>query len=499
MGAPALAVQIQGQGDVSADQLNTYCQTTDLVTDLRNFIGAIGVQVYARGTVTINDGGAGNFWWNALGSGPDDGMNIIVPFGAAIGCWVRLGVAGGGPPGPTGPRGPTGATGATGSAGAMGATGATGATGPTGPTGATGATGPAGTSGPPNTQNMTALGFSWSRRAIARSLTNAGRARLMFIGDSLTGGVGATAATNAPFYFSQRLNKTIPTRYDCVYPGVVAAVGGLITDARVTAGAGWVNSNYGAQNTTTANLFTFTPVDNVTSFDVWWFDGVSGSVLSLQIDAGGPTTVTSTGSLTFKKTTVSAATGAHTLKLSVTTPPFAIQFIEAYDTGVNDVTVMNIGVPGAYITAGGFAAWQGDPNHAADNYTAYALAADLYIINLTTNDAFFNGLPGLSAAQTSYQGLINDIKALGSNDIVLVIPTPISGTLLSTSQAYGAMISALAVSNGLPLIDELGRFGTFATANALGFMYTDGTHLTATGYNDVARFQYEAIMSVVGR
>lgn len=91
MTVPSLKVQIQGQGIVSADNFNTYEQTCDNVANLRAFIGSTGLQVYMRGFVTPGDGGQGQFYWSASGTGPDDnGINFIVPNGAALGCWTRL-------------------------------------------------------------------------------------------------------------------------------------------------------------------------------------------------------------------------------------------------------------------------------------------------------------------------------------------------------------------------------------------------------------------------
>lgn len=90
MTAPLLTRYIQGQGSCSADNLNTFAQTCDTVAQLRAFIGTVGVEVLIRGLTAPNDGGAGAFYWNALGTGPDDGVNTIVPTGAAIGCWSRL-------------------------------------------------------------------------------------------------------------------------------------------------------------------------------------------------------------------------------------------------------------------------------------------------------------------------------------------------------------------------------------------------------------------------
>lgn len=85
-----LTVSRQGLGAVNADQLNTYGQTCDSLTDLRGFIGITGVQVYARGTSAPNDGGQGQFYWDDGSTGADDNFSIIVPNGVLQGAWLRL-------------------------------------------------------------------------------------------------------------------------------------------------------------------------------------------------------------------------------------------------------------------------------------------------------------------------------------------------------------------------------------------------------------------------
>jgi hypothetical protein len=95
----ALAVQVQGKGVVSADNLNTYQQTCDNVAALRAFVGAaadnVVVQVYMRGFVSPGDGGQGIFYWNPTGSAGDDGgITTIVPIGSSTGEWARLGAGG---------------------------------------------------------------------------------------------------------------------------------------------------------------------------------------------------------------------------------------------------------------------------------------------------------------------------------------------------------------------------------------------------------------------
>jgi hypothetical protein len=90
MSAPQLTQYIQGQGSVSADGLNTFMQTCDTVAQLRAFVGLPGIEVTIRGFTAPGDGGAGQFYWDQTGTGPDNGTTIIVPTAAASGCWVRL-------------------------------------------------------------------------------------------------------------------------------------------------------------------------------------------------------------------------------------------------------------------------------------------------------------------------------------------------------------------------------------------------------------------------
>ncbi|HEY4355963.1 MAG TPA: hypothetical protein VGN16_09465 [Acidobacteriaceae bacterium] len=89
MSAPQLAAQIQGQASVSADNLNTYEQTCDNLSQLAAFVGLPGIQVFVRGFSVPGDGGQGVFYW-AVGNYTNDGVNTIVPSGAASGAWLRL-------------------------------------------------------------------------------------------------------------------------------------------------------------------------------------------------------------------------------------------------------------------------------------------------------------------------------------------------------------------------------------------------------------------------
>ncbi len=90
MTAPQLFAQIQGQGTVSADNLNTYIQWCVNITQLRAFIGLTGMMVFVEGNSSPGDGGQGLYYWNATSIGPDNGTTIIVPQPGVAGAWVML-------------------------------------------------------------------------------------------------------------------------------------------------------------------------------------------------------------------------------------------------------------------------------------------------------------------------------------------------------------------------------------------------------------------------
>lgn len=89
MTAPQLTAYAQGQTVVSGDRANTMVQSCDVISQLRAFVGKTGIEVLARGQLAINDGNGGLFYWDATATGPDDGLNVIVPTGSAIGAWIR--------------------------------------------------------------------------------------------------------------------------------------------------------------------------------------------------------------------------------------------------------------------------------------------------------------------------------------------------------------------------------------------------------------------------
>lgn len=88
---PSNTVYEDGQ-TVTGDNLSTFVQVCPTVNDARGFIGSSQMSIQLEGFSAPNDGGQGQFYWNAAATAPDDGgVTTIVPDGSGAGAWVRLG------------------------------------------------------------------------------------------------------------------------------------------------------------------------------------------------------------------------------------------------------------------------------------------------------------------------------------------------------------------------------------------------------------------------
>ena len=85
-----LTAFMQGVTVVSADNFNSFDQTCDNLSELRNFTGGQVFQVYVRGTDVAGDGGQGAFYWNSTSTATDNNSTVIVPNGQTTGAWIRL-------------------------------------------------------------------------------------------------------------------------------------------------------------------------------------------------------------------------------------------------------------------------------------------------------------------------------------------------------------------------------------------------------------------------
>ena len=97
MAPPFPTVAQQGQGAVSADQLNTYPQVVQNFAQLRTFVPLNDMVALVLGGAAEGDGDQGLFWYSSTSTVADNGSTVIVPTGNAQGAWLLL------PPGSNSP------------------------------------------------------------------------------------------------------------------------------------------------------------------------------------------------------------------------------------------------------------------------------------------------------------------------------------------------------------------------------------------------------------
>ena len=94
MTAPTPTLFVQGQGEVSADNLNTNVQATSSQAQMRALVGTVGMNLFLQGTVSLGDNGAGFYYWNPTGTQPDNNFDYITPYSAGSGQWERYDIGG---------------------------------------------------------------------------------------------------------------------------------------------------------------------------------------------------------------------------------------------------------------------------------------------------------------------------------------------------------------------------------------------------------------------
>lgn len=85
-----ISLFIQGQGEVDADQLNSFVQGGFSDTQLQNTVGKTGMIVASQGTSAPGVGTLRFFYWDATATG---GTGNIIPTGSSVGGWVKLTVS----------------------------------------------------------------------------------------------------------------------------------------------------------------------------------------------------------------------------------------------------------------------------------------------------------------------------------------------------------------------------------------------------------------------
>jgi lysophospholipase L1-like esterase len=350
----------------------------------------------------------------------------------------------------------------------------------------------------------------WSA-AVRATLSGQRNARVIFIGDSTTAGYDASNSLLA----GNNKVESVPTVVAGLFPNSLGGITSLSGsqnapntanyDHRVSFGFGWgfssVSSTAGqilgayALESTGPTDFTFTPGKAWDTAELYYQGYDAGGTANVSINSTGSigiiTTLSpgsSTASYTFNKATFTKTLGNDTFNTRrLTGTKYDFDAFVLYNSTVKEITVMNAGWSGA--KAADVVAGTG-PWSTLNGLATYA--PDLVVVDLGIND--WNQATATTEAsfKASMQSIINAATGAGA-DVLMIVPLP-SGTAngIAHEDAFQTYIHDLATLNNLPILDFISLWGSYATANANGWM-SDTLHPNAVGYAQKAQSVYSAI------
>lgn len=314
-------------------------------------------------------------------------------------------------------------------------------------------------------------------------------------GDSTAlGTVGGTSdptsyTSGMPYkIFNELVRRGIPARYDgCSastrYNGGGASLDGRWTGTALTNFSGYLLNCAGLG----VNVQTWTPTKTSDSFAVTWLDLSAAGTLRVKCNGGTNQDVASTNSGTFKRSVFTAAASGGALGANPWTfegsAGVYIYMVEAWDSTVKDVRVLNTGVPGiatrdqsvsvlncplnGQLTAGG------------DIFTP------IYGVNDSTGSTGSNG-SGTYVAQylSAMQRVIAAFTPAKTLAVGPMFNMNIADAILDT---YRAQFLA-AIGTTVPAYDMRLRFGNNSTLIKASGVQTDDLHPTSSLYDFNARF-----------
>lgn len=345
------------------------------------------------------------------------------------------------------------------------------------------------------------LGLPNAAAALARARNGGAPLRITCIGDSITRGAIGGAADYVGQSYPGRL-RSILTRYGTAVEGVVFAIDG--TDSRVTLGSGWsVASAFGVANwtgTSPAGALVVTPTTSGTVVRVQYARRtIDSTTVSVSIDGGAASTfstnVTSpsvdsayftvTGLTNTTHSVSITATGGSVWIMGVSVEPAASGCIVTR-AGVDGITSSTMTTQptskvtpfGSFVGLGAGVGW----------------TPDLIVLNLGTNDAFFNNV----TPSTTTANLVGAVSAAASSacDVLLVAPSLYDTTVGSPQRSWIKAVYDAADTSLAPLVDIGNRWGTYAVAKTRGHFGADHEHPTALGYTDMAE-AVDRVLSVL--
>jgi lysophospholipase L1-like esterase len=331
--------------------------------------------------------------------------------------------------------------------------------------------------------------------ALAARAAGTRNAKLALVGDSTVRGNGSATTTGqalngwGPQLSDLLTNGGLPSGWSNIFGAGNVTLSSY--DARIVNGWGLsAAETFGGKRFTGATgTVSFTPqkLDGslipFDTIDFWIIKNTGLGTFDVNVDGGATIQTISNANATplFTKVTVTVPGGltTHTINCVRSTLTVFINGIDCYTAATKQVSIWNGGRSGWM--ASDFIADQSSVDRALP--ALGTLAPDLTIISTGINEWESGQDTGTMVSAIS---TIADTAAV-SGDVVLATPVPSSTAVaaVATQDTYVAAIRALAASRRYRLIDNYALFGSYATANANGWM-TDTKHPNGTGYAQMA-------------
>lgn len=342
------------------------------------------------------------------------------------------------------------------------------------------------------------------RKCLANVVKGAGRCMIVRVGDSTTIGINGSGVANWPnqgTYLASILTANGIPAYQSGYFGESESGSGgrHFVDPRINIGS-WdtFSAHYGLGGLTMSSAapgapYVFSPY-NKTDTCVFYGKrtGTSGATATVTLGSGTPQTIDQSGSsTTLTSVTATAPLGSNACQINYNGSVGRVNMLGmvAYDSTQPAIDIVDAGWWGsaaahwACTLAGGLCS---NGYYVRSLDTLLALAPDLVIIKAGINDATA-GAGHITSYKTSLQTIITAMA--GTSDIILETDNPTTGNATQAVQdSYVSALYDLAISNSIPLIDSYSVWGSYTTANGLGFM-SDTLHPTSIGYADMARYE----------
>ncbi len=259
-------------------------------------------------------------------------------------------------------------------------------------------------------------------------------------------------------------------------------------------------------NNSTVSPITFTPTIKTDTLIVYYLDNSGYDPFTVKVGAGVIGTATISGSSSIKslvaKTGNLAELNTYTIQRSGNGGNLIIVGFEAIDSAKKEVSIINAGQGGSFLTTS-FALASTSYWNSLSAITAGAAKFDAVVIDFGINhwDNYKTSNPNLF--ETAMNLAVSTITA-AAIPIILVAPQVVPVTTgpdspaIATQQLYIDAIYRTAATYGLAVIDLFNTWGTYSDINSNGWNgYNGDVHPSAVGYQVKSAYFTDFIQQII--